>query len=156
MSRKVNQKNEDLKQKVLNAAADQGINTILFRNAMAKKLDLSLTESLCLTLLGINLASTPSELAKHIGLSTGSTTTLLDRLEKKKFIKRKSNPNDRRGVIIEIDKEFSKAAFPLVEGIQKLHHKLIAEYSDTELEVIADFLGKFVKNLVSETKRIEE
>lgn len=147
---------EDPKQKVLSAFADTGINSILFRNAMSKKLDVTLTESLCMTLLGIKQVSTPSELAKYIGLSTGSTTTLLDRLEKKKFIVRKSNPNDRRGVLIEINPEYSKIAFPLVAGIQKANKTVVESYTDKELEVIADFLNRFAQNMVEETEKIEQ
>ena len=148
--------NQDLQFKVLMAARDNGIGSMLFRNAMAKKLDLSLTESLCLTLLGINLVSTPSQISKYTGLTTGATTTMLDRLEKKGFILRKSNPNDRRGVIIEINEEYSKIAFPMVSGVQKAHKSLIDSYSDEELEVVVDFLTKFTKNMTENTKKIED
>jgi len=147
---------EELKFKTLMAARDNGITSMLFRNAMARKLDLSLTESLCLTLLGINQVSTPSEISKYTGLTTGATTTMLDRLVKKGFIIRKSNPNDRRGVKIEINEEYSKIAFHMVSGVQKAHKELIDSYSDKELEVITDFLEKFTKNIVEATKSVED
>lgn len=148
-------KKEKLQFDVLMAARDNGINSMLFRNAMAKKLGLNLTESVCLTLLGIKEVSTPSEISKYTGLTSGSTTTMLDRLEKKGFIRRKSNPNDRRGVFIEINEEYSAIAFPLVAGIQKAHKDLITRYSEEELKVIADFLNNFTNNLVEHTKKIE-
>ncbi|MEP7103180.1 MAG: MarR family transcriptional regulator [Candidatus Dojkabacteria bacterium] len=147
--------NEDLKFNVLMAARDNGISSVLFRNAMGKKLGLNLTESVCLTLLGIKSVSTPTEIAQYTGLTSGSTTTMLDRLEKKNFIRRKANPNDRRGVLVEINEEYSKIAFPLVAGVQKAHKELIDKYSDTELKVIADFLVGFTKNMVEETKKID-
>ncbi|MEO6728862.1 MAG: MarR family transcriptional regulator [Candidatus Dojkabacteria bacterium] len=148
--------NENLKHKVLMAARDNGITSMLFRNAMARKLDLSLTESLCLTLLGINQVSTPSEISRYTGLTTGATTAMLDRLEKKGFIKRKSNPNDRRGVIIEINVEYSKVAFPIVSGVQKAHKDLIDSYTDAELDLITDFLTRFTNNVVESTREIEK
>ncbi|MFS8131259.1 MAG: MarR family winged helix-turn-helix transcriptional regulator [Candidatus Dojkabacteria bacterium] len=148
--------NQELKFKTLMATRDNGITSMLFRNAMARKLDLSLTESLCLTLLGIGKVSTPSEISKYTGLTTGATTTMLDRLEKKCFITRKSNLNDRRGVIIEINGQYSKAASSMVIGVQKAHKELIDSYSDRELEVITDFLEKFTKNVVEATKDVEE
>lgn len=147
--------NPDLKTKVLMAARDNGISSILFRNVMAKKFGLNLTESVCLTLLGVKGVSTPTELAKFTGLTSGSTTTMLDRLEKKKIIKRKFNPNDRRGVLIEIDEKYAKDAQKLVTGIQKAHKDLIDSYSDKELEVIADFLTRFTENVNTEAKKIE-
>lgn len=148
--------NEDLKFKVLMAARDNGINSILFRNTLAKKFGLNLTESLCLTMLGINGASTPTQLAHHTGLATGSTTTMLDRLEKKNIIRRKPNPNDRRGVIIEITEEYSTAAQKLVSGVQKAHQELISQYSDEELKIITDFLSRFTENMIEHSKQIEE
>jgi DNA-binding MarR family transcriptional regulator len=150
------QKELDLQIQTLMAARDFGINSMLFRNAMARKFDLTLTESLCLTLLGINDISSPKELARHIGLTTGATTTLLDRLEKRGFIKRKSNPTDRRGVIIEIVGKYEKEAMKLVKGIQKANLGLVGSYTDKELEIITDFLNRFTENMVNETKKIEQ
>jgi len=115
----------DLQIKVLIAARDNGISSMLFRNAMAKKLNLNLTESVCLTLLGINKVSTPSQIAKYTGLTTGSTTAMLDRLEKKGFIKRKLNLQDRRGIIIEVDTQYLKIAESMVKDIQHAHKELI-------------------------------
>lgn len=142
-------------QKALLAARNNGIGSILFRNSMGKKLGISLTESLCMTLLGINGNSTPSELAREIGLSTGAITTLLDRLERRRIIRRKPNPEDRRGVIVEIHEEYAKAAGQMVAGIQRAHQELIAKYSDEELEVIADFLNRFTEAMQLESAKID-
>ena len=144
----------DLERRVLLAAREHGIGTILFRNALAKRLGLNLTESLCLTVLGIKSVSTPTELARYIGLTTGSTTALLDRLEKRSFIQRKPNPEDRRGVIIEIDETYARTAQGLVAGIQKAHRELIARYSEGELETIADFLHRLAGKLGEQAERI--
>ena len=146
---------QNLELTVLLAARESGIGTILFRNALAKKLGLNLTESLCLTILGIRSVSTPTELARYIGLTTGSTTTLLDRLEKRNFIRRKPNPHDRRGVIVEIEETYAKTAQALVAGIQKAHRELIASYTEEELEIIADFLHRFAENLREHAEEIE-
>lgn len=145
----------DLRKEVLFAASQNGINSILFRNALSRKQGLNVTESMCLSLLGIKGISTPTELARYTGLTTGSTTTLLDRLEKKGIIKRKPNPKDRRGVLIEIDEDYAKGSKELVAGIQKSHHELIASYTDDELRVIVDFLSRFTKNIVEHTKKLE-
>lgn len=144
------------KDEVLYAAAQNGINSILFRNALSRKQGLNITESMCLSLLGIKGISTPSELAKYTGLTTGATTTMLDRLEKKGIIKRKNNPNDRRGVLIEINEEYSIKAKQSVMDIQKAHKDLIKTYSDKDLEIITDFLMKFTQNIIDQTKKLEE
>jgi len=138
------------------AARDNGIASVLFRNATGRKLGLNITDSECLSLLTIKGVSTPTELARHTGLTTGSTTAMLDRLEKVGFIKRVPNPKDRRGVLVEIDQHYRELAGPLIAGIQKGNFELLATYSEKELEIIADFLTKFTKNIVKHTKKIEE
>jgi DNA-binding MarR family transcriptional regulator len=147
---------EDLVKQVFMAARDQGISSVLFRNAIGRKLGLNITESECWSLLTIKGISTPTELARYTGLTTGSATAMLDRLEKAKFIRRKPNPKDRRGVLIEINEETAKVTRPLVAGIQQAHKELIASYTSKELEIITDFLTRFTKNVKDHTKKIEE
>ena len=146
----------NLKQQVFLAARDYGISSVLFRNAIGRKLGLNITDYECLSFLTIKGTATPTELAHYTGLTSGSATTMLDRLEERGFIKRKNNPNDRRGVLIEINKEYSEEASKLVAGIQKANNELIDSYSDKELEVIVDFLTRFTNNVTEETKKIEK
>lgn len=128
----------------------------MFKNAVSRKLGLNATDSECLSLLSINGSSTPKELARYTGLTTGSTTAMLDRLEKLGYIKRMPNPNDRRGVIVEVTRRYMEVAGPLVVGVQKAHSELIATYSDKELQVIADFLQRFTHNVTTQTEVIEK
>lgn len=147
---------EDLEKQVLMAAAEYGITAVLFRNAVGRKLGLNITDSECLSLLGIKGISTPTELARYTGLTTGSTTAMLDRLEKAGFITRRHNPNDRRGVLIEINSEAAVTTASLVAGVQKAHKELIASYSAIELEIIVDFLTRFAQNVKMHTQTIEK
>ena len=66
----------DLEKQVFAAARDNGISSVLFRNAVARKLGLNLTDGECLSLLSINGVSTPTELARNTGLTSGSTTAI--------------------------------------------------------------------------------
>ena len=147
---------EDLERQVLMSAAEYGINAVLFRNAIGRRLGLNITDSECLSVLGTKGISTPTELAHYTGLTTGSTTAMLDRLEKAGFITRRPNPADRRGVLIEINQESAKTTGPMVAGVQKAHRELIASYSAAELEVIADFLARFSQNVKEQTRLIEQ
>ncbi|HSW91061.1 MAG TPA: MarR family transcriptional regulator [Candidatus Saccharimonadales bacterium] len=146
----------NLQTQVMLAARDNGISSVLFRNAIGRKLKLSVTESECLSLLMIKGTSTPTELARYTGLTTGSTTTMLDRLEKATLIRRTPNPNDRRGVLVEISPVYTEMAGPLVAGVQKAHTELLATYSDKELEIIKDFLTRFTGNVTTQTAIIEK
>jgi len=146
----------DLEKRVFAAARDNGISAVLFRNAVARKIGLNVTDWECLSLLSIKGTSTPTELARYTGLTSGSATAMLDRLERAQFISRKPNPDDRRGVRIEINQKWSQTAGPLVRGVQEAHAELIASYSDEELETISDFLTRFTKNVTEQTKKIEK
>lgn len=146
----------DLEKQVLSAACDYDICSVLFRNAVARKLGLKITDEKCLRLLAIKGFSTPTELSRYTGLTSGSTTAMLDRLERAQFIRRKPNPEDRRGVLIEVNKKWSEKASLLVSGVQQANAELVASYSDEELEIIADFLTRFAQNLIEQTKMIEK
>jgi len=147
---------KDLIHQVFVAARDQGISSVLFRNAISRKLKLNATDAECLSLLSIKGVSTPKDLAHYTGLTTGSTTAMLDRLEKLGFIRRTPNPHDRRGVIIEITQAYKDAAGPLVADVQVAHRQLISRYSDEELRIIIDFLTRFTDNVTKSTDKIDK
>lgn len=140
--------------KALGAARNVGIATILFRNVLAQRTNLSLTESLCLTLVGLKGSATPTELARLIGLSTGSMTTLLDRLEDRGIIRRRPRPGDRRGLLVEIAEEHQKESGSLVSGIQRAQSSLACQYSPEQLELIASFLNRYADNLQVEAEAL--
>jgi len=147
---------KELGKQVFIAARENGINSVLFRNSIARRLGLNITDYECLSLLTIQGDSSPGELARYTGLTSGSTTAMLDRLEKVQFIRRKPNPKDRRGLLIEINEKWRETVGPMVTGVQKAHQDLIESYSEEELKVIADFLTRFTNNVIVQTKLIEE
>jgi DNA-binding MarR family transcriptional regulator len=145
-----------LSQQVFIAARDQGVSSVLFRHALSRALGLNATDSECLSYLSINGGiATPKELGRYTGLTTGSTTTMLDRLEKVGYISRRPNPKDRRGVLVEINQAYTDKAMPLVADVQKAHHELIAQFSDDELRAIARFLSGFTKNVTEQTEKLD-
>jgi DNA-binding MarR family transcriptional regulator len=147
---------KDLEKQVMMAAQEQGMCSVLLRNAVSRKLGLNITDMECLSLLTIKGISTPTELAHYTGLTPGSTTAMLDRLEKAKLIKRKPNPNDRRGVLIEIDNQSTARIASMFAGAQRAQSELIASYSDKELQTIADFLTRFTNNIKEHTTLVEK
>lgn len=147
---------QELEQQVFMAARDQGISSVLFRNAIARKLGLNASDSECLSFLGIKGTATPTELSRYTGLTSGSTTAMLDRLEKAGYIRRIPNPNDRRGSLVELDPRYGEVAMPLVAGVQKAHKELLASYTPEELAVIADFLTRFTRNVAEQTDEINK
>lgn len=145
----------DLEKRVFAATRDYGMSQVLLRNTTSRKLGLNVTDMECLSLLAMKGIATPTELARYTGMTTGSATAMLDRLEKAKLIRRKPNPNDRRGVLIEINKDSMAEIGALYTGVQQALGKLIAGYSDKELEIIADFLARFTADMQTHIKKLE-
>jgi len=147
---------KDLEGRVMMAARENNISAILFRNSIRNRVGLNITDSECLSFLAIKGVLTAKDLSHYTGLTTGSTTAMLDRLEQAEFIRRKPNPDDRRGVLIEIHENWTQTVGPMVSGIQKAQSELIASYSEAELEIIADFLTRFTDNVKKYTQMIEQ
>lgn len=70
----------------------------------AKVLGISRNDLRCLNLLERGPVS-PSRIAEALGLTKGTVTVLLDRLEKKNLVKRMPAPEDRRAVIVEATRQ---------------------------------------------------
>lgn len=135
----------DLKKRALKAVREYGIHLTLFRNAMSEWVGLNTTDMECVRLLFLKGMATPSELARHTGLTSGATTAMLDRLEKAGLIERRPNPEDRRGTLIVPAKEGAEKAASWFESARKAQEKLISSYSEKELEIISDVFERFTK-----------
>jgi DNA-binding MarR family transcriptional regulator len=71
-------------------------------------------------------------------------TGILDRLERGGWVARERDPSDRRAVIVRAQRGSYAKLMRLYAGMNRSMNKLLAEYSDSELEVIADFLRRTV------------
>ena len=143
-----------LKVQALNAIRDYGVQLTMFRNDMAEWVGLNATVMECLRLLFLKGVSTPSELARHTGLTSGATTAMLDRLEKAGLIERRPNPDDRRGTLIFPAKSSAEKAASWFESARKAQDELISSYSEKELEIIADVFEQFTKLWDQEREKI--
>ena len=135
----------ELKKRALMAVREYGVHLTLFRNAMDEWAGHNATDMECLRLLFQKGTATPTELAKHTGLTSGATTAMLDRLEKAGFIERRPNPNDRRGTLIAPKASASEKVASWFASAREAQDKLISSYSESELEIIADVFERFVK-----------
>lgn len=146
----------DLKKRALMAVRDYGVNLTQFRNAMSEWAGFNITDMECLRFLFQKGISTPSELARHTGLTSGATTAMLDRLEKAELIERRPNPNDRRGTLIAPVKSASEKAASWFESARNAQDELISSYAEGELEIIADVFERFAKLWDDERKKIQK
>lgn len=151
-----NTKKTDLKKRALKAVAEYGVHLTLFRNAVSEWAGLNVTDMECLRLLFLKGTASPSELAKHTGLTSGATTAMLDRLENAGLIERRPNPNDRRGTLIAAAESSAEKAASWFASARNAQDKLISSYSEEELEIISDVFEKFTKLWDDERKKLRK
>ena len=71
----------------------------------------------------------PGKLAKRLGLSTGAMTNRLDNMERRGAIRRLDDPDDRRGVIVELTDE-GRELWDRVIGVQAEKESIVASALD--------------------------
>ncbi len=83
-------------------------------SGMKRGMDMNLTDLAALRLLIIREEQgrpvSPNEIARHLRISTASTTKLLDRLSAAGHVRRVPHPSDRRGRVVELT-DLSRAEF---------------------------------------------
>ena len=146
----------DLKKRVLIAVRDYGIHLTRLQHAMGGRLGFNVTDMECLRLLFLKGIATPTELARHTGLTSGATTAMLDRLEKAGLIERRPNPDDRRGTLIAPVKSGAEKVASGFESARKAQEELISSYSEKELEIISDAFERFTKIWEQEREKIQK
>ncbi len=144
----------ELKRQLVIDSRENGISYALFRNALGKRLKLSSTDFEGLDLIFFRGITTPSELSKYTGLSSGSTTVMIDRLEKAGLARRQINPDDRRGVHVVITEEAACKIGPLFTSARVAQNELMAGYSREELETLLDYFKRSAAMFEDERKRI--
>lgn len=87
---------------------------------------------------GLNV--TAREIAEHLGISSASTTKLLDRLESGGHIHRTRHPTDRRAIAVVVTPETRKAAEETVGREHARRFRVAAALSPAERETVIRFL----------------
>jgi DNA-binding MarR family transcriptional regulator len=136
----------ELLEQLMMAGRAQSEATVMFHATVAAKQGLGVTEEKALDLLDRSGPLTAGELARRSGLAPASVTGLIDRLERKGFVRRIPNPSDRRSVLVEVDTErvFASMAPLFADWVRSLE-ELYAGYTDEELETILRFLTEVAR-----------
>ncbi len=112
-----------------------------FDEATAAHLGINRTDLRCLDLLTQEMGgeATPGQLGIRVGLSTGSVTAMIDRLERLGYATRSPDPADRRKVVVRpteaVMHRVWEALGPLVED----GNAMARRYTVEQLRLLTDF-----------------
>lgn len=144
MSKNHNQNTNESQRQLTQQMRAIGSRSILYQQSVIKRLNISGNDFISIDLLNELGPMTAGELSKKTGLSTGTITALIDRLEKIGYARREKDPKDRRRVIIVPTYEEKDEIKTSYESLNERMLQLAANYSDDECQLINDFLGQAI------------
>jgi DNA-binding MarR family transcriptional regulator len=126
---------------------------VLFNHAVSAKVGLGASDSQFMTLLQTYGPLTPRQLAEHTGLTSGTVTGVIDRLESLGLVTRKPDPHDRRKVVVTPSMDaIQEKLVPLYAEQAEHLHRVLATRTAAELRIISDFLADSIsENAVAES-----
>ena len=133
---------ETLIEEVIAALRAEGSARDALDQAVADRLRINLTDLRCLDVLEQRGTSTPGEIATALGLSSGSVTTLLDRLERGGYVQRRRDADDRRRVCVEPTAHAQRLAAELYGPIGAEGRALLAELAPRDLALLRDVMRR--------------
>jgi MarR family transcriptional regulator, organic hydroperoxide resistance regulator len=115
---------------------------ILFNQRVADDVGINLRDLQVLHLLQLRGPSTPRDLARRACVTTGGMTVVLDRLEKGGYLKRQSNPADRRSCIVHLIPESLRKLESVYRSKSELLAAAIARYKEKDLRLLIQFFDQ--------------
>ncbi|MGW4531387.1 MarR family winged helix-turn-helix transcriptional regulator [Nocardia sp. NPDC004340] len=115
----------------------------LFNQAIADKLGLHPTDLQCLSLLTAESQPlTVKQIADMTGLTTGSATRLVDRMERGGYVTREADPEDRRRVLVTPVPEAVARITATWDDLGEGWEAMLSDHTDAELEAIIAHMRK--------------
>ncbi len=134
-----------------------GLGASFFR-AAAARIEMTDTDIQVIDNLESTGEASAGQLANLMGLTTGTFTAILNRLEKAGLVRRERDPNDGRRVIVRLTtgsdgkQEFS----PLFASLAKAWEEMAAHYDDEQKAFLLEFLRRSNTLAKEEIARLRE
>lgn len=131
-----------------------GMRSVLFQQNMAQKIGVSHTDLKSAEILNETGPITAGELSKITGLSTGSVTALINRLEKSGYVKRERDQLDGRRVMIAPIPERQEQIKSHYQSLSMATKELCSAYNEQELMLIDKFIEDITKIMDIENDKL--
>jgi DNA-binding MarR family transcriptional regulator len=113
--------------------------TALFQQIAASHYGLGITDMKTLSILLRDGPMTAGEVGKRLSLTSGSVTTLIDRLERQDLVRRQPHANDRRKVIVKVNQEKLASGDNIYRSMGEAFARLLETYTTEQLEFLVQF-----------------
>jgi DNA-binding MarR family transcriptional regulator len=114
---------------------------MLHARATAEAVGLNATDFSCLNLIALAGPLTAGQLAQRMGLTTGATTRMIDRLEHGGFARR-TRATDRRQVIVELTQDHRTGIEAVLEPARRRMLDVFQSFSADEVRVLFDYFDR--------------
>lgn len=115
--------------------------SVVLSQIIADKVGLSPSDLECLGFLEHDGPTAAGRLGELTGLTSGAVTRMIDRLEARRFVRRRPDPDDRRRVVVELVPGRSKELEPFYGPMGHGSDEWLAQYSDKELALFVGLFG---------------
>lgn len=134
-----------------------GLGASFFR-AAAARIEMTDTDMQVIDILESSGESTAGQLASLMGLTTGTFTAILNRLEKAGLVRRERDPNDGRRVIVKLApaSEGKRDVDLLFASLGQTWEEMAAQYDDAQKALLLEFLQRSNALAREEITRLRE
>jgi DNA-binding MarR family transcriptional regulator len=109
----------------------------------------------CITILTSTGPITAGRLAEEMGLTTGSVTGVIDRMERAGYVRREKDPEDGRRVIVRpVSEKLQSAGAGFFASQGRVLEELMSDYDERDLALFLDIMRKSNAITREETARI--
>lgn len=113
-----------------------------WEHSVVRDQGMTLPQMHTLEILGVNPPLRMKELAQKMGVTTGTLTVQVDRLERSGMVRRRPHHDDRRSILVEL----TDAGQEMFQGHHSLHEQLTrditAQLSDQERDTLTELLTR--------------
>lgn len=116
-----------------------------FELATSRALGINSTDSAALGLVMLSGPQSPTDIAKHLQISTAAVTTVVDRLETAGHVTRESHPTDRRGILVAPTPQSVRRALTTLIPVARAIDSSLDGFDEAERAVIERYLKTIVQ-----------
>ena len=127
---------------------------IRINSLVAVKMGVVMTDFHCLHVLQQGGPTTPGALAARVGLTAGSATRMVDRLEAAGCVTRVPDPKDRRKVVVVPTPEGLERINAYYAGLTDRTYRDLADFTEDEQRVLLRFVERSLATATEEADRM--